>query len=681
MSGDIGMPNDSLDNADHVFAFSGANGNVLLDGFHVTEGYAHNAQERSKGAGIYYSTGGGLNGKPYIQNCRIYNNSALGGGGYPNHFGYGAGMYIADYDTGDPDMYVTNCLFENNRALDSGGGLYIDSHSFSPVDTGIAVVHLKGCTFIDNSSTARGGALVAEAIQGGEIKLRIDSSTFDGNSLTWFQGDGAAMYFDLFASSGGTLDLIVSNSTFSNQVANSNSEGGAIYYDGLAAYSQSVFNNVTFSGNSANAGGSITSNLSGASSISELEFNSCLFLNNSASSGGALQLNSVSQAMTTTTFNQCTFDANSAISRGGVMHFNADGGGHFVTHIDSCEFTNNVAGENAVFRYFIRRQGAVYNAAGTGDLTILNSNFNNNMSTLSGGVLGLWSQEGRIDALVLNSEFTNNVGGTLGGAVAHTHVPSDSSYINAIYADCTFNQNSVSLGNGNFGGGAMYFDRSNISVLNSTFMGNEGKLGGAIYLYTDFKPYTYTHIFDNCQFIGNMGADHGGAMYFNHDDPSNMIVSLNNCMFDSNYTTSVTQGHGGAIYLSGRGRSEALIMGSTFIDNHASVKGGAFYLGRSTGMTDTLFVEVDSCTFTNNDAGATGRSIEQWATGNGGVKIYSHWKNCDIYNDENDLMFLTVETGLGVSMVTMENCNFYLMPGPPPMPFQPAPHPYFVNDR
>jgi predicted outer membrane repeat protein len=652
LSGDLGVLDDSTDNANHVFAFGGQNDNVLLDGFEIANGYAKENGVLSTGGGIYYSTGT-QSGKPRIRNCRIRNNACLGGGGFSNHIGFGAGMYIADFVSGDAPMYISNCVFENNHALNRGGGLAIDAYKSSfPLDTGKAVVFLDSCTFVNNIAGAEGGGIYLEATHQADIKLFMTDSELNNNTVEYFQGTGGGLSGDVTPGAG-TIGLFCTNVDFQANTLNPQyAYGGAVFLDGTSGNTTSVFNNCTFDGNIAGDGGAVFLNSPGTASMNSQTFENCTIENNSGSAGGALYFNIVSRGNGNIAINGCSINDNSSTGRGGAIYFNGDNGGHILASMDSTTVNGNEANENGAIRFFIRKGGSAFQ--GSGALTITDCSFTENSANIgAGGALGIYSQACQVEALVMGSDFSDNSTSTNGGAISCIHDAFDTSFLNVTYTNCDFSGNSVEISGGN-GGGAISFSRSDCLVNDCSFTGNTGKYGGAVYNLTNGLASTYTQTFQNCDFIANKGTDRGGAIYLLHNDPTIMDLNIIDCVFDSNYNTAVS-GSGGAIYTHGEGRAIQSISSSTFIDNIAKTDGGAIFLGRLTGapLTDTLFVFLYGCMFTNNDAGTSGESIEQY--GNGAV-ISSIWQNCDFINDEPNTIFLNRD-GQGTSIAKFINCN------------------------
>ena len=170
-------------------------------------------------------------------------------------------------------------------------------------------------------------------------------------------------------------------------------------------------------------------------------------------------------------------------------------------------------------------------------------------------------------------------------------------------------------------GGAIY-SQGTISIENCTFINNNAKDGGAIYLHNlpglltklNFTDNHATHDggaiyyhpdaavgdedgLTNSVFIGNTAGDEGGALY---------LYGNNGNMRNVNFTRNIAANDGGAIMIIG---ANWRVYDSTFNNNNATARrGGAIYLENSKGST------VSNSKFYNNTAGTNGGAID-WHNG------------------------------------------------------------------
>ncbi|MCB0630523.1 MAG: HYR domain-containing protein, partial [Lewinella sp.] len=103
LSGDIGNPGDSNDNAFHVLLIDGSSGaitaNTVVDGFTITAGLADGSLANNSGSGVYLK--GGISNDPLFSNCRFTANTA------------GGAIYLSG-NTGQIAPAFFNCLFTSS---------------------------------------------------------------------------------------------------------------------------------------------------------------------------------------------------------------------------------------------------------------------------------------------------------------------------------------------------------------------------------------------------------------------------------------------------------------------------------------------------------------------------------------------------------------------------------------
>ncbi len=258
LSGDIGVPLDSSDNAYHVVV--GAD-YAILDGFTVADGNASDAPyPNNRGGGMYCSGVEGLT----VANCAFTNNSAARGGGV--------------YNSGVTGASIAHCTFTGNVTFSWGGGICNDQSS----------PEIRGCSFTDNEAGDGGGIMNVNAAP------LVENCTFTRND----------------AYSGGAMQNKTSSPTVTDCVfdANTGFWCAGLKFEGPCA---SAVSGCTFVAN--------TSDMSGAMDIwvetCAPVVSNCLFVGNtSAGGGGAVRADS-----SRPTFLNCTFTANEA-DQGGAVH-------------------------------------------------------------------------------------------------------------------------------------------------------------------------------------------------------------------------------------------------------------------------------------------------------------------------------------------------------------------------
>src|SRR5690625_2827861 len=164
LSGDLGTPDDSSDNAYHVLISAGDAGVALLAGFIISGGNADGENSmitvnssnfmRGYGGGIYFSSS-----SPVLTNVALDGNSAQSGGGIYNYFSSPVLMNVilrgnTAHDGGGMYNYssspaLTNATISGNVTSSDGGGMY--NYSSSPALTNV--------TISGNQATGYGGGM------------------------------------------------------------------------------------------------------------------------------------------------------------------------------------------------------------------------------------------------------------------------------------------------------------------------------------------------------------------------------------------------------------------------------------------------------------------------------------------------------------------------------------------
>jgi len=154
-------------------------------------------------------------------------------------------------------------------------------------------------------------------------------------------------------------------------------------------------------------------------------------------------------------------------------------------------------------------------------------------------------------------------------------------YARPIVTNCTFRENSASLGGG-------VYNESSPALINCTFITNSADGGGGMYNSGDepeCKP-----VLSKCSFIANTATNNGGGMYnWGHYAKPTVTQSA----FLRN---SVSEGGGGAIRNNMSGSPN--LTNCLFVGNTAATFGGAV---RNSNSGVTILI---NCTFSTNSAGS-----------------------------------------------------------------------------
>ena len=362
LSGDIGAADNSGDNVYHVVTFTNVSNTTVLDGFTITRGNAIGGtaanldQPRNAGGGIYNNGSGlGNSSNPQITNCIVtYNNSNYQGAGLHNE----ANVIETAATAGEASPTITNCTFSYNTTGLDGAGVNNEGE-FGSKSSPLIV----NCLFSHNTAGDDAGGLYSDAEEG-------------------------------------TSSPTVTDCIFEYNAAK---RGGAIKNDGTKGYSNGVFTN-------------------------------CKFIGNTATKDGGAVVNWADFGVVKPTFTNCTFSRNTCshdgINSGGAM-FNVAWPGESSPIIVDCLFNNNAGYQGAAIA---NRADNRYGGQGLASPQIRNTIFRANFADNQGGALhnyGIYG--GECSPIVINCLITGNKAYQGAGAVNYDGVPQ--------YINCTMTGN------------------------------------------------------------------------------------------------------------------------------------------------------------------------------------------------------------------------------------------------
>lgn len=578
--------------------------------------FAHNKNTPSlgTGGGIYNYSGNFGKIDLTLSHCNLTDNDATAGGGIYNNGQQGGEIDIAvsycnvDSSSGYGiyatvgliDMQIDHCTFTN------GGGVYHQGSGTDLSSTG----KISNCSFTNNST-----GINLDASQSGTgfankyLNYVIDSCSFTGctsngiNCSNYSQGTGS--YHVTYS---------VSNSTFTNNIG---SKGGGIYnHDG---YITCTINNCDFTGNYASGydGGAIYTVVYG---LGELSIDGCNFTNNhSASLGGAIYtshvvntniLNSAFSgnfcgsggAIYTTNgyynknyyynFKNCTFDNNTASVKGGAYYDASNDVAEVKMTIDSCLFNGNISTQEGAGIYFTN--------TGDIDLTLTNTDFVDNSTSLRGGGFYIItsSSADTMNVSVDNCNFDNNYAfGRGGGIFAKSGFTNQRLQMSITDCDFTSNESdytggAIAINEGGGGNGPM-----DISIWNCLISGNDGALAaGGVYAYQESSSDMFNLDIQHCLFENNISAGNSGGLYIGAN--GKIIGAAQNCQFINNTATSF--GGGARLYAYAGDLNDFDFKNCLFENNTSSDVGGGIFI--HTDVSGTINSAIDNCLFTNNEA-------------------------------------------------------------------------------
>lgn len=251
-----------------------------------------------------------------------------------------------------------------------------------------------------------------------------------------------------------------------------------------------------------------------------------LFENNTDEFGGALSLGSYTQV----TILNSTFRQNIASANGGAISCYDDGG--YDASGNNYGYTTFIQIENSLFEANeAGQEGGAISAKCT--MHIKSSQFIRNQ------VLGIFS-------VYFGDTLSQNPATGRGGAIANQNW-------DMVIENSVFTENSTATTNGNENSGGAIYSTSPYVIANSTFQGNQAKMGGAI----SGSSGGGENLIINSTFMNNTAEEQGGALYAS--------ASVYNTTFTQNQAQE-----GGAIYIADQA---AFVMGSTIVSGNTARSG------------------------------------------------------------------------------------------------------------
>ncbi len=466
--------------------------------------------------------------------------------------------------------------------------------------------------------TLKSGVAVYGGFNGTETSLGARNWT---TNLTILSGDiGVAGVntdnsYNVVVSTGNTAGTILDGFTIENGNANGAGQddlGGGIYNSATTV----TYSNCTITGNTAigsgtgTGGGGVYATGSGT-----VTFNNCSFTSNTTSvaaststGGGGFCLNGGAAALT-----GCTFSGNTSSSEGGGI-LNMESG---VLTLSSCTFTGNVA-------------------------------------TGSGGGLATYSAASYLTGCVFTSNISNSL--TTGGGGAYTNTGTGTQL-----TSCVFTGNNAH----EYGGGFYDNGGDGLGITLCIFTSNSANDGGGIATNNGTSP-----AISNSRFSNNVAQVSGGGLYNNNAGTGSLVTDtfFNNTANDTAYKTSpiagggvcnvnasnialvhcflqgnvAAEGDGGGAYnlntttsndtsdifmanKANNGNGGGLVDSSgnpkffkcVFADNQCAQEGGGVYTANNNGS-------LESITFFNNQANASGGYGDGIYVSSGNIKIYGN---------------------------------------------------------
>jgi hypothetical protein len=424
---------------------------------------------------------------------------------------------------------VTNSSFTKNinSAAAPGGGYY-------SIRTKSSIV--RNCEFVDNSITGTGSAAgmffeVTTNLSSTALNYSADTTALNIIENCLFRGNKAPLGTSPAIRLQGGSNVLINNNIFEDNTSMSTTSGSVVTVLGggnvFGRPKNVIITNNNFRRNTLTS--TATNVVSGGLlvSLASATIEKCLFNNNTGVRGGGIGVTGISFNGEKVFVSDCEFNNNTTTSLGGAIQ-NSASFSSSTLFINNCKFNSNKGNSGgAIFTGF---------KAAT---EINNSEFSLNISTSTGGALGLSNDSSSIKVrntlFLLNSSTTN--GGVLNSALENT----------ISFVNCKFEGNKSTTGRG----GVFNF----LGVRNSRLK--------------------FDNVFiDRCEFIGNEAIGQGGAINI-----TNKGLLIQNSIFSSN--TATMTGTGGAIsYNSTDSLNERpmTLLNNTFDNNiGASISGVSVY--------------------------------------------------------------------------------------------------------
>lgn len=353
---------------------------VIFDGNNVTSASqtypGWSGQDSASGGAIYITAANATIGN----NVQFLNNTAL------NNTADGESNGGAIFMQGS-SVTLGNAVFTNNSANTRGGAIY----------NGDSTLTINGAATFSENEAKTGGAIYMYDVTGTTVTNTGTGTTFNQNKAV---GNGGAV-----ANFDGTLNIDENNTFSSNET---NGSGGAIYN---ASYSGTSVANVaggtSFTGNSANQGGAIYN--SGTVNLTT-ENNNITFSGNTATAGGA----SVYLAGNTSQLNidgesgTVSFQDNGAIAGEGNITKTGAGTVEFVGNNEIAEFTGKYIQDNGLLKLTDSTMFNNYN------INLGEFNLTGTSTAVADGVNKVIKDVAGVTVSLSDGAILNVTGGTLG---------------------------------------------------------------------------------------------------------------------------------------------------------------------------------------------------------------------------------------------------------------------------
>lgn len=536
---------------------------VIIDGLTFSGGNTNNntnlSQYNRRGGGIYtWST-------IEVNNCIFIDNYANAG----------ASIFLDPLKGGGSGSKMTSNVFTKNRATSRGAGTYFFDLKDITIEDNVFTENItaRGCIYpfasdnivirnneFTNNTQVFDGSFSVGIFIFESTNITIDSCLFAGN----IAASATAVYFESADSIVGDDHLVLTNTTFENNIATTGFGGAAIYsWQGVGMRVENcIFSNCS-------GGNGAVFYHDGRSQFvdpTNLVFKNCHFLDNTSTDFGG----GVGYAYQSSfTIEDCLFDGNTA-SNGGSLFITSVGNGKEVI-IRNSEFRNGDATFGGVCNLY----------SGSSTFLIENCLFENNNAGTSGGAIITGF---RASSIIKNCTFMGNTA-KFGGGI---YVQNDSTLVEINNSDFILNQATTD------GGGINLTDGSVLTVNKSIFNTNAASNGGGIST-AEFSDNAFGGklFIDGSEFYFNSATGQGGGINIIGTD-----AVISNTVIANNFNLGGISGAG----ISGNASDSTettniMVINSTLADNDGDLGSG---IGLFTGEREsTLILTIQNTIFAN----------------------------------------------------------------------------------
>ncbi len=504
---------------------------------------------------------------------------------------------------------IADLTIANGRAQDVGGGIDCEGS-----------LTLRDSVVTANTASMGAGVYFV-ARDAASASLTVSGSTFTNNSGI----NGAGLFSDVTTRSG-LVNVTITNSNFTNNIAGANGGGvdsvASVSATGSAAFSVS---GGTFSGNQAGSGGAIALTVSTADAgLATATVSGATIQHNTAQDGGGIasRVTSAGTSQGAAMFSGNVIETNTASGNGGGLFStltSSDDGQASLTFAGStsARMDANTATDGAGIYSTVTTTGTGSAAAAFNSSNV----FGNIAGDSGGGLYSLVTNSGAGTASVTltgGSVTANQAVDNRAGGLYNVASTSGTGSVNVTITSLTVSANMARTDAGgiyasvsNTGSGPATGPAS-LTVASSTISNNTGHNGGGLFLgvFTSQGTGAASATLSQDTISGNRAAAGGGAGGIEASvgatgfGPASLLI--NSTTVSGNAADAIGGGLYADLGLNGPGAASLTVSGSTFSGNNAGTEGGGLRIRAGTNffgrVPSTVNVTLTDSTISGNRA-------------------------------------------------------------------------------